>query len=237
MGLDFRPVNIAVVVGLGTYVFLLVFLGKLMSGTMSAGWERGTFSSSSPSIIVCIPETCKKILTDERFAPGYPISVRKLTGSKSFHSVSNSEHRRLRKLTTAPINGHEALAMYIGYIENIVITDLEEWTSMNRPIEFLKEMERVTFKVLTHIFMGSGAESIRESTEKYHNDFHHGLLSAAYNIPAFPFHKALKARNMFVKIFHDVLDERRSKSDHPYETRGMIDLLMKIEDENGEKVQ
>lgn len=42
---------------------------------------------------------------------------------------------------------------------------------------------------------------------------------------------------MFVKIFHDVLDERRSKSDHPYETRGMIDLLMKIEDENGEKVQ
>ncbi|XP_022777075.1 beta-amyrin 11-oxidase-like [Durio zibethinus] len=191
----------------------------------------------SPSIIVCIPETCKKVLTDERFAPGYPVSVKKLLGSKSFHGVSHLEHRRLRKLTTAPINGHEALAIYIGYIVDIVISALEEWASMNRPIEFLKEMEKVTFMVFTHIFIGSGAESIRESMKKYHNDFHHGLLSAAYNIPGFPFHKALKARNMLVKIFHDVLDERRTraKSDDPNEKRGMIDLLMEIEDENGDK--
>lgn len=43
---------------------------------------------------------------------------------------------------------------------------------------------------------------------------------------------------MLVKIFHDVLDERRekNKSEHPNEKRGMIDLLMEIEDENGEKL-
>ncbi|XWS49597.1 hypothetical protein CRYUN_Cryun12cG0016800 [Craigia yunnanensis] len=284
MALDFQPLILSVVVGLGTYVFLFGFLRKvnewyyvsrlgekkhsLPPGDM--GWpilgnmwsflkafrskdpetfinnlvksygRTGIYKSylfGSPSIIACIPETCKKVLTDERFAPGYPVSIRKLTGNKSFHSVSNLEHRRLRKLTTAPINGREALALYIGYIEDIVTTALEEWASMNRPIEFLKEMERVTFKVFTHIFMGSGAESIRKSMEKYHNDFHHGLLSAAYNIPGFTFHKALKARNMLVKIFHDVLDERRksTKSDHPKEKRGMIDLLMEIEDEKGEK--
>lgn len=248
MEIDFQPLILAVVVGLGTYISLFSFLRKvnewyhvsrlgaekknsLPPGDM--GWpllgnmwsflkafrskdpetfidnlvkihgRTGVYMSylfGCPSIIVCVPETCKKVLTDhETFAPGYPVSIRKLAGNKSFHNVSNSEHRRLRKLTTAPINGHEALAMYIGYIEDIVTTAMEEWASLNRPVEFLKEMEKVTFKVLTHIFMGSGAESFRESMEKYHNDFRHGLVSAALNFPGFPFHKALKVNfNFFI---------------------------------------
>ncbi|XVF11002.1 hypothetical protein REPUB_Repub07fG0231800 [Reevesia pubescens] len=194
----------------------------------------------SPSIIVSIPETCRKVLADdEQFGLGYPISTKKLTGKRSFHSIPNSEHKRLRRLTTAPINGHEALAMYIGYIEDIVIHSLDEWSSMKEPIEFLKEMRNVAFKVITHIFVGSSAESIMGSVEKQYTDLNYGLKSAAINIPGFAFYKALKARNMLIKILQGLLDERRDKSHiiDPNEKRGMIDLLMEIEDENGQKLQ
>ncbi|XWS49599.1 hypothetical protein CRYUN_Cryun12cG0017000 [Craigia yunnanensis] len=196
-----------------------------------------TYLFGSPSIIVSIPETCRKVLSDdEQFGLGYPVSTKQLTGKKSFHSIPNSEHKRLRRLTTAPINGHEALAMYIGYIEDIVINSLDEWSSMKEPIEFLKDTRKVAFKVITHIFVGSSAESIIGSVEKHYTDLNYGLKSAAINIPGFAFYKALKARNMLIKILQGVLDERRDKTQivDPNEKRGMIDLLMEIEDENGQ---
>ncbi|XP_017972617.1 PREDICTED: ent-kaurenoic acid oxidase 2 [Theobroma cacao] len=199
-----------------------------------------TYLFGSPSIIVSTPETCRKVLADdERFGLGYPVSTKQLTGKKSFHSIPNSEHKRLRRLTTAPINGHEALAMYIGYIEDIVINSLDEWASMKEPIELLKEMRKVAFKVITHIFVGSSAESILGTVEKHYTDLNYGLKSAAINIPGFAFYKALKARNTLVKILQGVLDERRSKSqvNDPNEKRGMVDLLMDIEDEHGQKLQ
>ncbi|XVF13575.1 hypothetical protein REPUB_Repub08aG0219100 [Reevesia pubescens] len=199
-----------------------------------------TYLFGSPSIIVSVPETCRKVLADdEQFGLGYPVSTKQLTGKKSFHSIPNSEHKRLRRLTTAPINGHEALAMYIGYIEDIVIHSLDEWSSMKEPIEFLKEMRKVAFKVITHIFVGSTAESILGSVEKHYTDLNYGLKSAAINIPGFAFYKALKARNMLIKILQGVLHERRAKSQilDLSEKRGMIDLLMEIEDENGQKLR
>ncbi|TYJ23211.1 hypothetical protein E1A91_A08G175900v1 [Gossypium mustelinum] len=169
-----------------------------------------TYLFGSPSIIVSIPETCRKVLADdEQFGLGYPLSTKQLTGKKSFHSIPNSEHKRLRRLTTAPINGHEALSMYIGYIEEIVVNSLDEWSSMKEPIELLNELRQFTFKVITHIFLGFTAESVMGSVEKRYADLNYGMKSAAINIPGFAFYKALKARKMLVKILQGVLDERR----------------------------
>ncbi|KAB2070641.1 hypothetical protein ES319_A08G168800v1 [Gossypium barbadense] len=152
-----------------------------------------TYLFGSPSIIVSILETCRKVLADdEQFGLGYPLSTKQLTGKKSFHSIPNSEHKRLRRLTTAPINGHEALSMYIGYIEEIVVNSLDEWSSMKEPIELLNELRQFTFKVITHIFLGFTAESVMGSVEKRYADLNYGMKSAAVNIPGFAFYKALK---------------------------------------------
>ncbi|XP_012477976.1 ent-kaurenoic acid oxidase 2-like [Gossypium raimondii] len=69
----------------------------------------------SPSVIVCSQELCRKVLTDdEHFSYGYPSSAIQLGGKKSLYGISNSEHRRLRRLRADPINGHQALALYIS---------------------------------------------------------------------------------------------------------------------------
>ncbi|XVF52400.1 hypothetical protein PTKIN_Ptkin05aG0015300 [Pterospermum kingtungense] len=215
------------------------FINNLVSRYGRTGIYK-TYLFGSSSIIVSVPETCRKVLTDDdRFALGYPASTKQLTGKKSFHNIPNSEHKRLRRLTTAPINGHEAVAMYIGYIEDIVVTSLDEWSSMNEPIELLKEMRKVFLKAITHIFVGSSAESILGSVEKYSTNLNYGLKAAAINIPGFASPKALKARKMLIKILQGVPDERRGKSqiiDPNYE-RGMVDLIMEVEDENGKKLE
>jgi ent-kaurenoic acid hydroxylase len=75
-----------------------------------------------------------------------------------------------------------------------VINSLEEFGSMNKPFEFFTEMKMVTFKVVTHIFMGSVTDSTFWTTHNLFNDYRQGLMSMAIDIPGFAFHKAFKVK-------------------------------------------
>ncbi|KAF2300296.1 hypothetical protein GH714_011491 [Hevea brasiliensis] len=68
------------------------------------------FMFGKPSVFVTSPEACRRVLNDdEAFQPGWPKSTMELIGNKSFIGISYEEHKRLRRLTAAPVNGHEAL--------------------------------------------------------------------------------------------------------------------------------
>ncbi|XWS49598.1 hypothetical protein CRYUN_Cryun12cG0016900 [Craigia yunnanensis] len=203
--------------------------------------ETGIYKTNlfwNPSIIVCSPEVCRKVLTDdEQFKLGYPVrSI--LLGEKLLDYISSSGHKRFRRLTTSGLNGHQALSTYIGSIEEIVITTLEEWTKTNQPIQFSTEMNKIAFKVIMTIFLGSGSDdSVIASMEKYYTYLFNGLFCTPVNIPGFAFHRALKARKMLIKIIQAVVAERREKeSNDPNSKRGLIDLIKEVEDEEGEKL-
>lgn len=162
-----------------------------------------------PSIIVCKPEICRRVLTnDEHFTLGYPKSTNLLGGRISLHSVSNEEHNRLRRLIASPINGQEALTMYIQHTEDIVIDSFDEWASMKQPFEFYTEIKKATFKIMTHIFMGSVNDSTLWTTHNLYADYRKGLMSMAINIPGFAFHKAFKVHFHY---FTKLLDSRNYK--------------------------
>ena len=145
-----------------------------------------------PSIICTVPETCKRVLTDDdSFKPGWPDSTVELMGRKSFVSISFEEHKRLRKLTAAPVNGHEALSLYIPYIEEIVISSLEKWSTMG-DIEFLNQVRKLTFRIIMYIFLSSESQSAMEALEKEYTAVNYGVRAMAINIPGFAYHKALK---------------------------------------------
>lgn len=94
----------------------------------------------NPSTIVCSPELCRKVLTDdEHFAPGYPMPSL-ILGGKPLCFISSSGHKRFRRLTSGHINGHDTLSKYIETIEEVVFTTLEEWTRTDQPIEFYRGM-------------------------------------------------------------------------------------------------
>ncbi|KAI4318737.1 hypothetical protein MLD38_032407 [Melastoma candidum] len=145
----------------------------------------------SPSVIVTAPEPCRRILLDDvRFCPGWPTSTQMLLGKHSFVGIIDEEHRFLRRLTAAPVTGHEALSLYIPYMEQKVKSDLEKWSKMGE-IEFLTEIRKLTFKIIMYIFLSSESERVVDVLEKEYTHLTHGLRAMAINIPGFAYQRAL----------------------------------------------
>lgn len=146
----------------------------------------------SPTILVTTPEICKIVLMDdERFIPGWPKSTCELIGKRSFVGIIHEEHKRLRRLTSKPINGHEALSSYLKFIEETVISTLDQWSSMGQ-IQFLTELRKLTFRIIMHIFVSSESESMMEAMERVYTDLNYGMRAMAINLPGFAYHRALK---------------------------------------------
>ncbi|KAA8520367.1 hypothetical protein F0562_014623 [Nyssa sinensis] len=196
------------------------------------------FMFGNPSIIVTVPEACRRVLTDdEYFKPGWPSSTLKLIGRKSFIGISYEEHKRLRRLTAAPVNGHEALSMYMRYIEEIVTSALDKWAGMGQ-IEFLTELRKLTFRIIMYIFLSSESEQVMEALEREYTTLNYGVRAMAINLPGFAYHKALKARKNLVAIFQSIVNERREKREKqpPRSKKDMMDALLEVEDENGRRL-
>ncbi|KAM5554290.1 ent-kaurenoic acid oxidase 1-like [Rosa sericea] len=197
------------------------------------------FMFGSPSIICTVPETCRRVLTDDdAFKPGWPASTVELIGKKSFVSIPFEEHKRLRRLTAAPVNGHEALSMYMPYIEEIVISSLEKLATMGQ-IEFLTQLRKITFRIIMFIFLSTETESVMEALEREYTELNYGVRAMAINIPGFAYHKALKARKNLVAIFQSSVDERRAQKkagNFFRKKKDMMDALLDVEDEDGRKL-
>lgn len=152
----------------------------------------------NPSVMVTTPETCRKVLNDdEHFRPGWPRSTVELIGKKSFISIPFEEHKRLRRLTAAPINGHEALSNYIEYIEKISKSSLDKLSKMGE-IEFLTQLRKLTFRIIMYIFLSSESEPVMEALEKEYTTLNYGVRAMAINVPGFAYHKALKVLVIFL---------------------------------------
>lgn len=122
-----------------------------------------------------------------------------LIGKNSFVGIPDEEHKWLRKLTAAPVNGHEALTVYMKYIEDNVVTALEKWAKMGE-IEFLTELRKLTFRIIMHIFMSSESEQVMEVLEREYTALNYGVRAQAINIPGFAYHSALKVP-AFLQIY------------------------------------
>ncbi|KAL4027102.1 hypothetical protein IC575_015562 [Cucumis melo] len=192
------------------------------------------------TIIVCKPEICRQVLTDEsKFIPAYHTTMKTLFGKRSLHQVSKEEHQKLRRLITIPISGHASLEMYIDHIEQTAISGFEEWSSMEKPLELLTSIKQLTFKVIWNIFMGSTptkSTTIREM-ESLNDDIVLAFFTMPINFPGFSFHKALKARKRLHEILQSILDEKKmvkKRKGESWEAKDMMDLLMEVRDEDGE---
>ncbi|KAK2631570.1 hypothetical protein EUGRSUZ_L02729 [Eucalyptus grandis] len=160
-------------------------------------------------------------------------------GNRSFHGISPAEHKRLRRLTAAPINGLEALTLFVSKIEDILGPSMEKWAESGQPVALMTEMNKVTYMVITNILFGANVDYDMQKMESLFYDLAQGLISIPINFPGCTYHKALKARRELVKILRANLDERRrvkNKKERAIEEKDMLDLLMEVEDEDGEKL-
>jgi ent-kaurenoic acid hydroxylase len=98
---------------------------------------------------------CRKVLTDdETFKIGYPKSTLEVIKCKFFWSSSREEQKRFKRLLSVLTMGQNTLEMYLTRMEDIVINYLEELSSINHPVDFLKQMKNISFSIIIEIFMG-----------------------------------------------------------------------------------
>lgn len=213
------------------------FISTLLRRFGSRGLYK-SFMFGSPSIIVTVPEACRKVLfDDDAFQPGWPTATLELIGKKSFVGISYEEHKRLRKLTASPVNGHEALSTYMRYIETNVVSALEKWSKMGR-IEFLTKLRKLTFQIIMHIFLSSEGENVMEALEKEYTALNYGVRAMAINIPGFAYYNALKARKKLVAILQTIVHERRKmrEATEGMCKKDMLDALLDTTDDKGRKL-
>ncbi|XP_038722246.1 beta-amyrin 11-oxidase-like [Tripterygium wilfordii] len=193
----------------------------------------------SPIIIVSQADLSKAILTDDKnFGLSYP-NMKELLGKRSISNLDGDEHKRLRRLTTAPINGVKALSGYIELIEQVFMASLDEMASMNKPVELFSELKLAGFKVATNIFFGPQGYSVLEPLTKLFGYITTACLARKINIPGFPYYKALKARHKMVEIVDATIEDRKVKiknMESHEEKKCMLDLLLELESEDGEKM-
>lgn len=142
---------------------------------------------------------CKRVLTnDQHFVPGYRKANKKIFGNRSFHGISLSEHKLLRHLTVTPINGMEALSLFAGKIEDILVTTMARWAELGRPIPLMNEMNKVTYKVIANILFGTSVNDDLDEMESLFYDLGEGFLAIPINLPGFNFHGALRVIGLHV---------------------------------------
>lgn len=181
------------------------------------------FMFNSPTILVTTPDACKRVLMDdENFVEGWPEATVALIGRKSFLTLYHGEHRRLRKLTAAPINGFDALSTYLGFIDRTVAESLRRWSEAGE-IEFLTEMRRMTFRIIVQIFLTAADDETMVALERSYTDLNYGVRAMAINLPGFAFHKAFKVRHSRPsKIYgnwHTELTETSARAGRAFQAR------------------
>ncbi|XP_066370445.1 cytochrome P450 88A1 [Miscanthus floridulus] len=220
------------------------FIASFVRRFGRTGVYRG-FMFSSPTVLVTTPEACKQVLMDDdAFVTGWPKATVALIGPKSFIAMPYDEHRRLRKLTAAPINGFDALTAYLPFIDCTVTSSLRAWadeSSSGRGIEFLTELRRMTFKIILQIFLGGADEATTRSLERSYTDLNYGMRAMAINLPGFAYRRALRARRGLVAVLQGVLDERRAAKAKGVVVSGsggvdMMDRLIGAADERGRRL-
>lgn len=195
-----------------------------------------SFMFSSPTVLVTTAEGCKQVLMDDdAFVTGWPKATVALVGPRSFVAMPHDEHRRIRKLTAAPINGFDALTGYLPFIDSTVTSSLRAWADHGGSVEFLTELRRMTFKIIVQIFLGGADQATTRALERSYTELNYGMRAMAINLPGFAYRGALRARRRLVAVLQGVLDERRAARAKGVSGGGvdMMDRLIEAQDERG----
>ncbi|KAL3499856.1 hypothetical protein ACH5RR_038949 [Cinchona calisaya] len=215
------------------------FIGSFTSRFGKAPLYRA-YLFGKPCIIATTAETCRKVLTDERFGAGWPKSVSDLVGKRGLHGVSNQERKRLRQLIATPVASPEALSLFIGYVDEIAKNTFDTWERKEEPFEFLTEMRKTAFTVMMNIILSDEVHDEKE-LNRMANDYtllSHGLKAMTINLPGFAYHRALMARKRLLKTFSASVAKRRMmrKGDESETKKDLLTLMMEIHDDEGNKL-
>ncbi|MCO5557309.1 hypothetical protein L7F22_010870 [Adiantum nelumboides] len=211
------------------------FIGRFIRRYKKGGLYK-TFMFGQPTILATSPEACKVVLMgEEHFVSGWPASTVALMGRKAFTSLAPNEHKRLRKLTAATLNGPPALQKFMPTLQLYITQALSEWASTPHPIALITELRKLTFQIIADIFMACKPGERCDAVERQYRKLNIGVRAMPINLPGTAYHTAFKSRKALVGLLQEVLDERRAlmQKQGSYKWDDTLEVLILARDEVG----
>ncbi|CAK8565046.1 unnamed protein product [Lathyrus sativus] len=199
------------------------------------GDEVGMFRThlfGAPSILVYTPNIHKFVLhKEDRLITIWPTI--ELMGRTSLVGVHGKAHTRVRNFVTNAINRPDALNRIATLVQPRMINALQSWAKIGK-INARLETQKLTFENIGKLFMGKEPSPLLNSLDKLYQELLLGVRAYPINIPGFAYHHALQCRRKLEDFFWMELDNR--KNEKKPETIDLMDGLMKIEDDEGDKL-
>ncbi|XP_012571155.2 ent-kaurenoic acid oxidase 2-like [Cicer arietinum] len=185
-----------------------------------------------PSIIVYTPAAHKYVFfSEDKFKAVWPTV--ELMGRTSLVSVHGKAHLRVRNFVSNTINRPDALNRIAALVQPRMLHALQSWAQMGK-INAKFETQKLTFENIGKLFMGKKPGPLLHSLDKLYQGLLLGVRAYPINIPGFAYHHALQCRRKLEDFFSMELDKR--KNDNKVETIDLMDGLIQIEDDEGDKL-
>ncbi|KAF3633243.1 hypothetical protein FXO37_27134 [Capsicum annuum] len=217
---------------LGT--FIAYFVTRFGAGGMYKSFMFGV-----PSVIISTPEIVRKVLMDDdNFDLGFPQYLRDILGQEPVGGTTIQEDKLIRRLT-APIKNHISLSSYFDCIKKIAKSSFEKWAEMGEPVDLFSEMKRPAFDVLMQVLIDGDKVDPKLLDIVFNQNSYRfrGLHALPFNIPGFAYNKALNARREIVKVYEEIINQRKvmiAKTKGQPRSNLLETMLDTQDDDNGE---
>ncbi|CAM8891783.1 unnamed protein product [Rhodiola kirilowii] len=224
-----------------TFLWYFKFLGRpddfINSKRKRYGDGIGIYKThlfGCPAIISFSPATSKFIFqSTEAFVLEWPTV--EVVGAKALVALQGSSHTRLRGYVTTAINKPNALRRIAILVQPGVVSGLASWAKKGRILAF-DETRKVTFANVGRLFASLEPGPALDTLDELFTDLLKGVRAYPIKFPGTAFHGALQSRKKLDVIFRGKLEEKRNKNKDCEMNDDLMDGLMKIEDEEGNRL-
>lgn len=188
----------------------------------------------SPSIIACFPAINKYIFqSDDLFIPEWPTI--EILGANSVAAARGKAHTRLRSYVSNAVNRPDALRQIALLVQPRITAALQSWAQKGRIIA-CDETKKVSFENIGKMFASLEPGPLLDTISFLFVGVTNGVRANPLNFPGTAYHRGLQCRKKLIKIFGAELEKKRNRNGEGETTNDLMDGLMQIKDEQGNKL-
>ncbi|XP_057460166.1 ent-kaurenoic acid oxidase 2-like [Actinidia eriantha] len=187
-----------------------------------------------PAIIAWSPAVIKFVLqSDHLFPYSWPNS--ELVGYKSLSAAQGERHIQLRRFVSAQVNQPSALQRIALLAQPRMVESLRLWAQKGTVTAF-DEVRRLTFENIGKLFISMEPGPVLDTMVHCFVGLLKGARAQPINFPGTAYYYALQCRKKLVAIFRKELEKRKENESESRTRNDLMDGLMQVNDEDGNKL-
>ena len=182
-------------------------------------------------MILAVTDANTKLLFSEKNL-AWPLHFRKLVGLKSLPMVNDPLHKTIRTLSSRAFVDRQ-LDSYLPCLQRLSAKHLQLWLDVegrtSRDLHL--EIKKYAFECGEAVILG--VENGGPKSDRFMQLFEETFKGLGYvlplDIPGFPFHQCMKAREALVQEFQDLIEKKRKKLKDPcrmFQINTMLDTML-----------